>query len=104
MSGILKRRIFITDRPVTLGEKQGKSVKRFTDFAIVTTGIGSMVEPFLPNDVQAMNGTFPSEFDPTDMMRRIDEIGSSSPSGECTLVRDQDTVLHSFNHWLREGP
>ena len=104
MSGILKRRIFLCDRPEDLGKKNGHTVVRFTDFAIVTTGIGSMVEPFLINDIHGLNGTMPSEYDPTDMMRRIDAIGSGTPSGDSNLVRDGETVLHSTNHWLRTGP
>lgn len=49
---------------------------RFWDWALVTTTLGAMAEPFLPND-RHLPGKF-SQFDPTDEIARIDDIRASS--------------------------
>jgi hypothetical protein len=49
---------------------------RFWDWALVTTTLGVMAEPFLPNDRHQF-GPF-DQFDPTDEIARIDDIRASS--------------------------
>lgn len=49
---------------------------RFWDWSLVTTTLGTMAEPFLPND-RHLPGKF-SQFDPTDEIARIDDIRASS--------------------------
>lgn len=61
---IQKRTVFYDD--------QGGTV-RFFDFALVTTTLGTMVEPFLPN-CRMVAGTPFTNFDPDDECARIDEV------------------------------
>ena len=109
MSGIQKRTIFISEIPITNGEKSGQKVKRFTDLASVVTGVGQCVEPFEINAFgmdydSSLGRSMPSNYDPKDMMRRIDKISNHSPSRESTLFSDSGTVLHQYSRWLRVGP
>ena len=105
MSGIFKRRIFFSQIPVVAGEKEGKSVYRFTDFAICTTNNGPCFEPFIINDSGiGDNNMSDTGHDPLDMMRRVDEINSCDYRDEALLVSDEGTVLHAHNHWVRVGP
>ena len=60
---ILKRQIFIDG---------SKGQVRFYDWAIVTTTLGSMVEP----RNLSLFPTKGAEYNPLDMMAKIDEIGS----------------------------
>ena len=69
---------------------------RFADWALVTTTLGVMAEPFLPNDRHITSAPF-DEFDPTDEMARIDSI-------RCV---PQDRHPHYFSggdHALNGGP
>lgn len=52
-------------------------IARFWDWALTTTTLGTMAEPFQPNQRHQGNTEF-LEFDPTDDVARIDEIRSSS--------------------------
>jgi hypothetical protein len=101
MSGIYRRTIFTSRLPVTAGEMKGQSVYRFTDWAMCVTSQGSCFEPFIINDMMDMGHAMPTNFDPLDMIRRVDDIQSHDPSGETNLVSDQGTVLHRHNHWIR---
>lgn len=69
-------------------------VKRFWDWALVLTDIGTMVEPFMVNN-RFYNG--PSgEFDPTDEICRIDEIRSIP-------IDKQQLALSGGDHHLHGG-
>lgn len=83
---ILKREVFYDNTG---------GIARFWDWAITTTTLGTMAEPFLPNDRLMINGV--SEFDPTDMMNRIDDIRASS-------IDTQAQVLSGGTHALNGGP
>jgi hypothetical protein len=83
---ILKREVFY-DRT--------NGINRFWDWALTTTTLGTMAEPFLPNDRFRMDGV--SEFDPTDMMNRIDEIRAST-------IDTQLQVLSGGAQALTGGP
>jgi hypothetical protein len=67
---------------------------RFWDWALCTTTLGTMAEPFLPNDRHQF-GPF-DQFDPTDEIARIDDIRSSS-------VDKQLLVLSGGSHALTGG-
>jgi hypothetical protein len=67
---------------------------RFWDWALCTTTLGTMAEPFLPND-RYQFGPF-DQFDPTDEMARIDDIRASS-------VDKQLLVLSGGLHALTGG-
>ena len=86
MSSILKREVFFDDT--------GGKV-RFWDWALTTTTLGSMAEPFNPNDRFKIDGV--SEFDPTDDMTRIDAMSASS-------IDTQAKSLSGGNHALIGGP
>lgn len=83
---IQKREVFFDDTG---------GIARFWDWALVTTTLGTMAEPFSPNDRTKIDGV--SEFDPTDMMARIDGIRASS-------VDKQLYVLSGGEHALIGGP
>jgi len=104
MAGIQKRTIFISEIPIVNGEKAGQKVKRFTDLASVVTGVGQCVEPFEINAFGMDGATMPTNYDPKDMMRRVDKIASHSPSGESVMFSDDGTVLHQYSRWMRVGP
>ena len=65
MSGILRRTVYYDERPA--------GPFNFLGFARVTTGIGTMIEPFQPGIRHAV-GTAIGEYDPEDMMVRIDVL------------------------------
>jgi len=93
MSGVLNRKVFMGTVPVVAGEKNGKTVLRFADFASVVTTVGNCWEPFLINQRFAHNSAFSDEFDPTDMMRRIDSIASTQDDAK---ILSESRPLHSF--------
>lgn len=70
-------------------------IARFWDWALTTTTLGVMAEPFLPND--RLRGDGVSEFDPTDMIARIDSIRAST-------VDRQSQTLSGGDHALIGGP
>ena len=82
---ILKREIFYDNTG---------GFARFWDWALCTTTLGTMAEPFMPNDRHRIDGV--SEFDPTDEISRIDEIRASS-------VDTQAAVLSGGQHALIGG-
>jgi hypothetical protein len=86
MSSILKREVFFDNTG---------GIARFWDWALTTTTLGSMAEPFNVND--RFKGDGVSEYDPTDDMTRIDEIRASS-------VDTQAKVLSGGDHALIGGP
>lgn len=64
---ILKREVFYDDTG---------GIVRFWDWALALTTLGTMAEPFMPNDRAKIDGI--SEFDPTDEIARIDSMRASS--------------------------
>lgn len=81
---ILKRQIFI--------DGSNRQI-RFFDWALVTTTLGAMMEPRNWNMVPT-KGT---EFDPLDIMARIDEIGSVDILRQKETFMGAGTVLHGGN-------
>ena len=83
---IQKRSVFFDDTG---------GIVRFWDWALTTTTLGTMAEPFLPND-RHLPGKF-SQFDPTDEIARIDEMRASS-------IDKQLLTLSGGQHQLHGGP
>lgn len=86
MSSIIKREIYFDDTG---------GIARFWDWALTTTSLGTMAEPFSPNDRFRIDGV--SEFDPTDDMARIDGIRAMP-------VDVQPQTLSGGVHALHGGP
>lgn len=86
MSSILKREVFYDDTG---------GFCRFWDWALTTTTLGAMAEPFNPNDRFRIDGV--TEFDPTDDMARIDSVRVQS-------VDIQPQVLSGGVYALNGGP
>lgn len=74
---------------------------RFWDWAIATTTLGSMAEPFLPND-RHLPGKF-SEFDPTDEISRIDDMRASSVDKQLLTLSGGQHQLHGGSLLPRVG-
>lgn len=67
---------------------------RFWDWAVVTTTLGTMAEPFMPNDRHQF-GPY-DQFDPTDAIARIDDLRAST-------IDKQLQVLSGGSHALIGG-
>jgi hypothetical protein len=67
-------------------------IARFWDFAVVTTKLGTMVEPFLPN--QRTDGQGFANFDPTDDCARIDEMRAASIDKSLLILSGGEHQLH----------
>lgn len=80
---IKKRSVFYDDT---------NGIVRFWDWAIVNTSLGTMVEPFLPNERHKIDGV--SEFDPTDIISRIDDIRASSVDTQYKTLSGGEHALH----------
>lgn len=74
---------------------------RFWDWALTTTTLGTMVEPFLPNDRHQF-GPF-DEFDPTDEIARIDEMRAASVDKQLLLLSGGQHQLHGGYQLPRDG-
>jgi len=103
-SGIFNRTIFIGKRGVNSGESPDKGVLRFSQFARVVTSQGSMFEPFNVNDMFMLGDQIPANFDPTDMMRRVDNIEGFKCGGESRLFGMDGRSVHDLDQWLYAGP
>jgi hypothetical protein len=66
MSGILKRSILL--------DRTSKSFIVPHDWAITTTELGVMAEPFIPFQRISRNNSFVAANDPTDQISRVDDI------------------------------
>lgn len=93
MATILKRTVFYDDTG---------GVVRFRDFAIVTTTLGKMIEPFVVNNRTPL-GADRLEFDPEDEMVRIDAIERIDAGRERRLMSDSSPALHGFITTPRVG-
>lgn len=87
MSGILKRTIFY--------EKMKTGEVRFSDYAVVVTDIGTMVEPFEINN--RLDFCDYADYDPTDMMVKVDEVQPCDILGSEFLSGGATTPLSGGN-------
>jgi hypothetical protein len=83
---ILKREVFYDDTGGYI---------RFWDWALVTTTLGTMAEPFSPNE-RRLVGEDIGQYDPTDAMSRMDSIRASS-------IDTQLLTLSGGRHQLHGG-
>lgn len=90
----------ITNRTVYYDVTDG--IKRFWDWASVTTTIGSMVEPFVVN-ARVSKETPIIEFDPTDEIARIDEIKGRTIDKSLLVLSGGDYQLHGGYMMPRDG-
>lgn len=90
----------IQKRTVFYDETNG--IARFWDWALTTTTIGTMAEPFMPNARYLVGAEF-GTFDPTDEISRIDEIRSSSVDGQLLTLSGGQHQLHGGYLLPREG-
>lgn len=77
-------------------------VARFWDWALVTTTLGTMAEPFLPNARHQQHADF-GQFDPTDEIARIDDIRSSSIDTSLLMLSGGDHALNGGAQLPRDG-
>ena len=89
---ILKREIFYDD---------AGGFVRFADWASVTTTLGAMAEPFLPND-RHLPGAF-GQFDPTDEIARIDSIRVVDADVQPRALSGGDHALNGGVQLPRDG-
>lgn len=80
-------------------------IARFWDWAQVTTTLGKMSEPFLPNNRHDLNHDF-EQYDPTDEIVRIDEVRAlPHDQNQVILSGDPDGAHLMGGHCLpRNGP
>lgn len=76
---------------------------RFFDYALVTTTLGTMVEPFLPNCRLAVGTQF-ANFDPTDETCRIDDLICENLDKHMFMLSGGGTqALHGGTNMPRVG-
>ena len=92
MSSILKREVYF--------DTAGGYV-RFWDWAIVTTTLGSMAEPFTPDSQYAFAPQ--REFDPTDDCARIDTIRAGDIDKSLLFLSGGVTALNGGTLCPRVG-
>lgn len=74
---------------------------RFWDWALVTTSIGTMAEPFVPNDrIDAGNIT---NFDPTDEMSLITSLHAATVDRQAQILSGGVDALHGGYQMPRQG-
>jgi len=76
-------------------------IARFWDWAKVSTSLGTMVEPFLPNDRYTTSPAI--EFDATDEIVRIDEIRSKPIDVHITVLSGGGAAIHGGEQMPRDG-
>ena len=64
-------------------------ISRFWDWALVTTTLGTMAEPFMPNARDSG-----SEFDPEDEINRIDEIRAQPIDVSMLVLSGGEAQIH----------
>jgi hypothetical protein len=77
-------------------------VVRFWDWALVTTNLGTMAEPFNANMRVAVN-TPVVEFDPTDEFVRIDEMRAMPIDASMLYLSGGSMQLHGGYQMPRDG-
>lgn len=94
MSHTLRRTVFYDN---------SSEVVRFFDFALVSTTLGTMVEPFQPNARLSL-GTAIQNFDPEDDCSRIDEMRPANIHTHTLLLSGGGTqALHGGTAMPRVG-
>jgi len=78
------------------------NIVRFWDWAIVTTTLGTMAEPFVVNERTQLN-TPTIEFDPTDEMVRIDNIRAMPVGQSYNVLSGDDMPMHGGEQMPRDG-
>jgi hypothetical protein len=68
-------------------------IVRMWDWALVTTTLGTMAEPFSPNARHTIGNEFP-EFDPADEINRIDEIRATPIDVSLLVLSGGETQIH----------
>jgi hypothetical protein len=91
---ILKRSVFYDNTG---------GIARFWDWAVVTTTLGAMVEPFSPN-VRHSPGNSVLDFDPTDEIARIDSIRAAPRDKSKLMLSGGEHVLNGGDIHPRTGP
>lgn len=83
-------------RRVLFADKSVSGILRFSDWAAVTTTSGYMVEPGFCINNRTPVATGLTNFDPTDMMNRVDDIQMIDMLQETTLLSGgaADPPLH----------
>lgn len=71
--------------------KDDKGQYRFTGWAVTTTTLGAMMEPFNIND-RAVGSQSIVNFDPSDPMARVDELKNIDPLKECLGLSHGETM------------
>ena len=74
---------------------------RFWDWSLCTTTLGTMAEPFMPND-RHLPGKF-GQFDPTDEISRIDELRAASVDKQLLTLSGGLHQLNGGYQLPREG-
>jgi hypothetical protein len=77
-------------------------VIRFGDWALVTTTLGTMAEPFMPNDRHTIDYDTP-DFDATDECVRIDEIRNIPLDNQQQALSGGDFALNGGTQNPRAG-
>ena len=75
---------------------------RFWDWAVVTTTLGAMAEPFSPNVRHQSHQDFEA-FDPEDEINRVDEIRSASVDKRDLILSGGDRPLNGGYQLPRTG-
>ena len=77
--------------------KDDKGQFRFSGWAVTTTTLGAMMEPFNIDDHHVGSQDI-VDFDPSDPMVRIDELQSVDPLKECIGLSHGETMeIHGGN-------
>lgn len=77
-------------------------IVRFWDWALVTTTLGTMAEPFVANARHLLQQDF-AQFDPTDEIARIDDMRESSIDISLLALSGGDGVLNGGAQLPRDG-
>lgn len=93
MASILKRTVFYDNKD---------NVKRFWDWAIVQTTLGTMAEPFCVNNRHSIN-VANQQFDPTSIMCRIDDMVEADMNKSAIMLSGGSTQLHGGTLIPRTG-
>lgn len=97
MSGILKRTMYVDD---------SKGYVLFHDWAKVTTGIGTMVEPRCAFAQRPFDGVSVSaaKVNPSDDVNRVDALERIAIGKEQSFLADETIIaLHGGQLWQRVG-
>lgn len=77
-------------------------IVRFWDWALVTTTLGTMAEPFVANGRHLLQADF-AQFDPTDEISRIDDMRAASIDASLLVLSGGDRALNGGSQLPRDG-